>query len=165
MAHEVLRTFIRLLGGGNAWVTRLAGQRNHAVLRLGSDYVVDLTVDRVLMNTQIATAAQPVLLMPWISQKVLCASLSYGYESEGSTFMLSFMLNHEFILSDDLAALVEGMRCSLQALIGRRISRQRQDAMDSKGLAKLAGCTACKQAQAASWPGWSYCDFRFLSNL
>lgn len=165
MAQQVLEKSCSLLGAISGWVTCHAGGQNHAVLQTDHSTAVDLTVDRVLMNTLNSSHAGSVMIMPWMVNQLLCVTLSAGYETGPCTFMLCVMLDGHFILTAEKRELVECLRCSLQALIGRQISRQRHQVSAERVPTDILqpACSSCRMPHAMPAQAWSYCDFRFLT--
>jgi hypothetical protein len=137
-----LDTACSFLGGTHAWVTRHAGGTCQLVNRLGSALEIDASLNALLVNASQNSRERPVLAVRWRNDTLLCASLSPHQEADGCTYMLNILFDGHFELTASLAGFVDGLRCSMQALISWQISKKKTELAEPLGKQTLS-CTCC----------------------
>lgn len=156
-----LETACNLLGGMNAWVTRHGDGKSHMVMVLKPDMEIDPLLNSILVNSAANTHRRPVMVMPWKQDTLLCASLSAQPEADGCAYMLGMIFTGAFVMTERLAGVVDGLRCSLQVLISRHLSWERLKTKH-EAQEQTVTCCCCRRMHTAEqgWMHWD--DFRFL---
>jgi hypothetical protein len=150
-----------LLGGTHAWVTRHAGGTCQLVNLLGSALEIDALLNALLVHASQNSRERPVLAVRWRNDTLLCASLSTLQEADGCTYMLNILFDGQFELTASLAGFVDGLRCSMQALISWQISKKKTESAKPLGKQTIS-CTCCLRDHSFEH-GWMQRDHQ--SNL
>ncbi|WP_397385493.1 hypothetical protein [Prosthecobacter sp.] len=150
-----------LLGGTHAWVTRHRGNSCQLVNLLGSAIEIDSTLNALLVHSAQNSLERPVLLLRWKDKTHMCARLSTQQEADGCTYMLSMLFDGQFELTSRLAGFVDGLRCSMQALISWQLSKQSVELAQASGRQTIS-CTCCHRYHSFEH-GWMHWDHQ--SNL
>ena len=151
-----LDTACSLLGGTHAWVTRHACDTCQLVNLLGSAMEIDSSLHALLVQASQNSRERPVLAMRWRDDTLLCASLSTQQEADGCTYMLNMLFDGQFELTASLAGFVDGLRCSIQALISWQLSKQSVEPAKASGKQTIS-CTCCLRYHSFE-RGWMYWD-------
>ena len=114
-----------VLGGTHAWVMRHNWEGSQLVNHAGSFMEIDSTLNDLLVQSAQSCHERPVLVMRWKEDTLMCARLSTQQEAEGCTYMLCMLFDGQFELTSRLAGFVDGLCCSLQALIKWQLSKQK----------------------------------------
>ena len=84
---------------------------------------IDSSLNALLVQSSQNSRERPVLLLRWKDKTIMCARLSRQQEADGCTYSLSMLFDGQFELTSRLAGFVDGLRCSMQALISWQLSR------------------------------------------
>ena len=150
-----------LLGGTHAWVTRNTGDSCQLVNLSGSALEIDSSLNSLLVHSAQNSHGRPVLLLRWRDKTIMCASLSTQQEADGCTYTLSMLFDGPFELTASLAGFVDGLRCSMQALISWQLSKQRVESDQASGRQTIS-CSCCHRYHSFEH-GWMHWDHQ--SNL
>jgi len=145
-----------LLGGTHAWVTRHTGESCQPVNLFGSAIEIDSSLNSLLTHSAQNSRACPVLLLRWRDKTIMCASLSTQKEADGCTYTLSMLFDGPFELTSRLAGFVDGLRCSLRAMISRQLSKQKLEAIHASCMQTVT-CTCCHRVHSSE-NGWMHLD-------
>jgi hypothetical protein len=99
-----------------------------------------------------------VLLLRWNDKTYMCARLSTQQEADGCTYSLSMLFDGQFELTSRLAGFVDGLRCSMQALISWQISKQKPQSIQASE-AQTISCTCCHRIHSFEH-GWMHKDLQ-----
>jgi hypothetical protein len=158
--NSALHTACHLLNGASAWVTRHDGSQSTAVMQMDPTYSIDFTMNRVFANT--VKTLKPVLVLPSPRDTMICANLSAGYEDEGPWHMLSMQIPGPFKMQREHGVFIEGLRCSLQALLNQQISRQTLEKKWQTSKVAPVECADCRCVHTSS-RDLMYANFRYLT--
>ena len=150
-----------LLGGTHAWVTRHSSGACQIVNLLGSAMEIDSSLNALLVQSSQNSRERPVLLLRWKDKTIMCARLSRQQEADGCTYSLSMLFDGQFELTSRLAGFVDGLRCSMQALISWQLSKQSVEMAQASGRQTIS-CTCCHRYHSFEH-GWMHWDHQ--SNL
>ena len=158
---HVLEAACGLLGGTNAWVMRHAEDSCQIVNLRGSVMEIGTSLNTLLAQAAQNLRQQPVLMLRWKDDTLMCASLSVQPEADGCTYMLCMLFSGQFKLTERLEGVVDGLRCSLHALICQQLSKQRLEALLAPE-AQAVACACCHRIHSSEH-GWMYWDdLRYL---
>lgn len=153
---HVLETARGLLGGAHAWMTRHSSESCQLVNVLGSAMEIDSSLNALLVHAAQNSHERPVLVVRWRDKTLMCASLSTQQEVDGFTYMLSMLFEERFELTSRLAGIVDGLRCSMQALISWQLSKQKLQSIRASEM-KTISCTCCHRIHSFEH-GWMHWD-------
>lgn len=145
-----------LLGGTHAWVTRHRGNSCQLVNLLGSAMEIDSSLNALLVQSAQNSRERPVLLLRWKDKTHMCARLSTQQEEDGCTYSLSMLFDGQFELTSRLAGFVDGLRCSMQALISWQLSKQKPQSILASERPTIS-CTFCHRIHSFEH-GWMHRD-------
>jgi hypothetical protein len=145
-----------LLGGTHAWVTRHTGDSCQLVNQLGSALEIDSLLNALIVHAAQHSHERPVLVMRWQEATLVCASLSTQQEADGCTYMLSMLFDGQFELTSRLAGFVDDLRCNMQAMIIRQLSKQKPQSIQASE-AQTISCTCCNRIHSFEH-GWVHWD-------
>ncbi len=149
-----------LLGGKHAWLTRHTGDSCQLVNVFGSAMEIDSSLHALLMHSAQNSHERPVVVMSWREDSIMCASLSTQREADGCTYILSMLFDGRFELTSSLAGFVDGLRCSIQALISWQLSKQKLETIQASCMQPLS-CACCQRIRSSEngWLQWD--DLRY----
>jgi len=150
-----------LLGGHHAWVTINTGDTCQIVNLLDSAMEIDSSLNSLLTHSAQNSQECRSPLLRWRDKTYMCARLSTQKEADGCTYTLSMLFDGQFELTSRLATFVDGLRCSMQALISRQLSTQSVDSVQALGKQTIS-CTCCHRHHYFE-RGWMHWDHQ--SNL
>lgn len=122
---------------------------------------IDSSLNALLVNSAQNSRERPVLLLRWKDKTYMCASLSTQPEADGCTYSLSMLFDGQFELTSRLAGFVDGLRCSMQALISWQLLKQSVELAQASGKQTIS-CTCCHRYHSFEH-GWMHWDHQ--SNL
>ena len=150
-----------LMGCTNIWVTRHSSERYEMVKLIGPSIEADSSLHSLLIYSEKNSHQRPVLLVRWQNSTLLCARLSVQQEEDGCTYMIGMLFSGPFELTARLEGVLDGLRCSLQALIIREVYWQRMTAIQGADTQPIA-CSSCHRIHTTEhgWLNWD--DLRYL---
>ncbi|MDI1313278.1 hypothetical protein [Prosthecobacter sp.] len=157
----VLEAACKLMGGTNAWVRRNSGDCCQIVAQHNSTYKNDSSLNTILFNAAQQIYPRPVLLKTGNRDTLLCVCLSDGNASDGFSYMFGMLIAGPFELTERLAGIVDGLRCSLHTLIWSQASWQMTEGMKEQQMLAVT-CSLCRRRHTTEngWMHWD--DFLFL---
>jgi hypothetical protein len=161
LAYYGVKTTCSVLGGANAWVSRHLGESCDILMVANPPMEFDSQLQNILVHSEKNCRLQSVLLTTSQLGTLLCVSLSAKPEADGCTYMLSMVFTGPFELTEFLKGVVEGLRCSLLALISQQIANVRLESMDATGMRSVV-CSCCRRMHIPEhgWMHWD--DLSFL---
>jgi len=137
-----------LLGGTHAWVTRHRGNTCQIVNFLGSAMEIDSSLNTLLVHSAQSSRERPVLLLRWKDKTHMCARLSTQQEADGYTYSLSMLFDGPFELTSHLSGFVDGLRCTMQAMIIWQLSKQKPQSIQASER-QIISCTCCQRIHSS----------------
>ena len=159
---HVLEAACGLLGGTNAWVMRHSDDSCQMVNLYGSFTEISVSLNTLLVQAAQNLRQQPVQMMRWNDDTLLCASLSVLPEVDGCKYMMCVLFSGPLTLSERMAGVVDGLRCSLHSAISQQLSKQRIEELLAPGALPVS-CAGCHRMYTPQhgWMHWD--DWRFLT--
>jgi hypothetical protein len=160
---HVLEAACGLLGGTSAWVMRHNDDCCQIINLPGAAIEIGNSLNALLAQAATHLRQQPALMMRWNEDTLICASLSVQPEADGCNYMMCILFNGQLRWSERLAGVLDGLRCSLHAMISQQISKQRLDALLTTEKQPVA-CACCHRIQTSEhgWMHWD--DLHFLQS-
>jgi hypothetical protein len=138
-------------------VTRHSSESCQLVNHLGSAMEIDFSLNALLVHSAQNSHERPVLMLRWRDETLMCASLSTQQEADGCTYMLSMLFDGQFELTSRMAGFVDGLRCSMQALINWQLSKQKLRSIQASEMQTIS-YTCCHRIHSFEhgWMRWDH---------
>ncbi len=158
--HQVLREALgnvcELLGGMTAWLARHDGAGHHTLVRMDPAFGIDPDVHTALEIMAVTWPQEAVHVKPWRGYTLLFTSFPARRDARGRLYSLGILFMGCIELTERRAAVVEGLRSSLQALFSRSL----QDTSSNPSTTMPAPSVVCSCCRRTSVPqhGWIHWD-------